>query len=71
MIECKFCGAEGLKWEEKDQPVMNMKYHLVEPDGEIHKCSLRDRKKLKDRLDKEYEEMQELKRKHREANGYL
>ena len=66
MADCKYCGAEGLRWQE-----VNTYWNLVEPDGNCHNCSQSDRKKYKEQLEKENAQKKEAACKHRQDNGYL
>lgn len=62
---CKFCGAEGLTWEQKEA------WDLMEPDGNYHECKPEDRRKEMDRVLEQKALTDEATRKYREANGYL
>lgn len=65
MARCKYCGAEGLKWELKEA------WDLMEPEGTYHECKPNERNKEYERILREKAATDEAARKYREANGYL
>lgn len=72
LARCKFCGAEGLKWNWKVADVRDLAtWKLMEPDGDYHDCNDEDRRKENERIQREKAETDEATRRYREANGYL